>query len=210
MNTFSRIPGETHLEHTLRRQRIRADARDRSQPLITPELERQGLFADEFVMHVETGTKAHTKRRRHKSSLEGLRDRGQITQDQLSAAEAIQRTAESIRRSVGVRCASLEARVDCSGSSRDPLVEHLGQVRRERTFSRWRVSIRVPRQLVVDMIVSDRSLKETARLHSVGWPRALRMLKDALDLWNDLAARAHRDIDQRDIEVAHARLQRAA
>lgn len=206
MNAFVRLPGETSLAYTLRKARIKADARDRTEPLITPEAERQAEYVDEDVMHIESMTIAVTKRQRRKSSLLTLHERGQLTADQYTAAAQIAGVAEAIRRSVNMRCASLEARVDCSGSSRNALIEHLNQVRLERAFSQWRVGIRVPRQLVVDMIVNDRNLKETARRHNVGWPRALRMLESALDLWNKLVAEVRRDIDQRDLELAHARL----
>lgn len=210
MNAFVRLPGETHLEHTMRKARVRTDARDRAEPLVTPEAMRHGRYEDADVMHVETMTLAVTKRRRHKSSLLALHERNQLTAEQYAAGQQIAAVAESIRRNVSVRCASLEARVDCAGSSNSLANEYLNQVRLERAFSKWRVGIRVPRQLVVDMIVSDRNLKDTARRHNVGWPRALRMLVSALDLWTDLVERACRDIDQRDLEIAHARLQKAA
>jgi hypothetical protein len=199
-------PHETHWQWHSRIALLRQQERDRDQPLVTPEAMRQAQYDDEFVMHVETGTKVQTKRRRQKSSLEALRDRGQLTQDQLNAAQQIARVAESIRRHVSVRCASLEARVDCSGSSHNMLIEHINQVRLERAFSAWRIGIRVPRQLVVDMIVADCSLKATARQHNVGWPRAFRMLESALDLWIKLSFEAGRNIDQQDVDAAHRRL----
>jgi hypothetical protein len=212
MNTFSRLTGESSLEHALRRQRIKADARDRSEPIITLETERQGWYEDEFVMHVETGTKAQTKRRKSISSLVRMHESGSIDNAQFEAALRIAGVAERIERSVAVRCASLEARVDCSSGNRDVLVEQLNQVRDEATYSRWRRRIPLPRRMILDMILVDRPMATTARTHGVRWEDrngnkgARSLLLDALDLWCDLRERVSKEIDEQDITRAHARI----
>lgn len=157
------------------------------------------------IIHVETFTRATVHRIRQQSSLRKLLDDGQLTEDQFYAAGAIAHVAEMIERNVAVRCASLEARVDCSGSARNILLERLGQVRAEAVYTKWRTSIAMPRRMVVDMVLEDRSLFTTARVHGVGWPRAKRLLRDALDHWNDLWERALKEIDQDDLDWAHAR-----
>lgn len=210
MNASGKRRDETFWQWQSRLQAVRQMERDRDVPLITPELERRGWYATETVMHVETGTRVETKRRRRQSAIEALRDRGQLTNDHVCAAQQIASVAESIRRHVSVRCSSVEARVDCGGSAHSALMERLRQVRLERTFGLWRSRIRVPRAMLIEMIVKDNALKETARSYRVGWPRAMRMLEDALDQWNDIMQVVAREIDERDLEAAHNRLQRAA
>ncbi|MFX8813237.1 hypothetical protein ABTM61_20120, partial [Acinetobacter baumannii] len=80
--------------------------------------------------------------------------------------------AEAIERAVSVKCASMEARVDHAGSARDILVERLAAVRREQTYSRWRQTLPSPKRLVLDMVLTPRSLVATARVHNVPWRRA--------------------------------------
>lgn len=164
-----------------------------------------GDYHYDDIIHVESFTRATVHRIRQQSSIRKLLDDGQITDEQFYAAQSIARVAEMIQRNVSVRCASLEARVDCAGSGRDILVERLGAVRMEAVYTKWRTSIAVPRRMIVDMVLEDRSLFTTARVHGVGWPRAKRLLGDALDRWNDLMERARKDIDQDDVDRAHAR-----
>lgn len=211
MNAFARLPTETSLEYELRRARIKADARNKADPLITPEMQSRGWYADETVMHVETNTRVETKRRRHASALEALNESGRLTNHQLEAAGNIAAASRAIRGEVRVRGSSVEARVDCSGSATQHLVEHIRQAHLARAYRRWWSSgVRVPRAMLLEMIVEDRGLKQIARRHRVGWPRAMRMLGDSLDAFNDILERVMQEIDQRDLEAFHMRLQRAA
>jgi hypothetical protein len=57
-DVFAKRGGESHLEWELRKARTKADARDRTEPLITREAAQHGDYRDDFVTHVETGTKA--------------------------------------------------------------------------------------------------------------------------------------------------------
>ena len=54
--------------------------------------------------------------------------------------------------------------------------------------------------------LADRSLVATARRYRMGWPKAQRLLSDALDLWLSIRDRIAREIDERDLAVAHQRL----
>lgn len=171
----------------------------------TPEQEQQARYIREEIIHAESFTRATVHRIRQASSLRKLFDDRQLTDAQYYAAVEIAHVAEAIERNVAVRCASLESRVDCSGSARNILVERLGYVRMEATYTKWRTSIAVPRRMIVDMVLEDRSLFATARVYRVGWPKAKRMLGNALDHWNDLMERARRDIDQEDLDRAHSR-----
>lgn len=211
MSTLRKRRDETEWQFRSRLARVRQEARDRAEPIVPKEAERHAHYATDFVVHVETGTKAQTKRRRHQSALEALHHNGQLTNDQLCAAQQIATVVEMIRRNVSVRCSSIEARVDCAGSAHDALHEHIRQVRLERAFRMWHSRLWAKaRPMLADMIVNDERLKETARQHRFGWPRALRLLTEALDRWNETVQRVSQDIDERDLEAAHRRIARAA
>lgn len=199
-------PQETHWQWRSRLIREAQQERDRSEPLITRETARHAHYADETVMHVETGTRVETKRRKSISSLVRMHQTGRLDNEQYAAAIAIARVAERIERSVAVRCASLEARVDCSRGSRDALFERLSQVRDEATYTRWRKQIPLPRRMILDMVLIDRPMSTTARMHGVRWEIARVMLIDALDLWCRLRAHIGKEIDAEDIDRAHARI----
>jgi hypothetical protein len=190
------------------RRRVEVLVRTTGKPdgIMTPEGERKGDYADVFVMHVETMTVANAKRNRQASSLARMLNDSQLTEDQYGAALRIADVAESIGRAVSVRSASLEARVDNSGSARDIIVEHLMQVRIQVVYTRWRNLIPIPRRMILDMIVTDRALKATARAYRFGWPKAKRMLINSLDLWLELEERVARDVDDRDVEAIYNRL----
>jgi hypothetical protein len=181
-------------------------ARELGEPLIPVEAETQADFGDEFIVHVETNTKAWTKRNRTTSPIAVMHERGQLTAMQFAAAGQIAFTVEAIERAVSVQCASLEARVDHSGSGRDTLIERLAAVRREQTYSRWRLTLPTPKRLILDMVLTPRSLVATARIYNVPWRRARMFLLDALDRWSDIEERVWREIDIDDLNAALARL----
>ena len=171
----------------------------------TAEQATHAPYHRDEIIHAETFTRVTVHRIRQQSSLRKLLDDGQITDDQYFAAGAIAYVAEMIERSVAVSCASLEARVDCAGSARHLLIERLGAVRMEAVYTKWRTAIAMPRRMIIDMVLEDRALFATARVYRVGWPRAKRLLKEALDLWNELMDRAYKEITQEDLDKAQAR-----
>lgn len=179
--------------------------RETGEPIMTPEAEAHGDFDDVFVPD-EGGQLARTKRRRSASSMARMHERGQITGDQHAAAMEIALVAELIERSVTVRGASFESRVDGSGSSRDALVERLAMVRLERAYSDWRRFLPIPRRMVIDMVLADRDLFATARVFRVSWPTARKRLIAALDRWCDIRERTWRDVDERDVLQRYAML----
>ncbi len=67
MGTAKR-PQESHWQWRSRLIREAQQERDRTEPLITSETARHGGYVDETVMHVETGTRVETKRRKSISS----------------------------------------------------------------------------------------------------------------------------------------------
>jgi hypothetical protein len=59
--TNGRHAGEGYWAYQSRLARERQEARDREQPLVTAEAEQHGDYQTDFVTHVETNTKAHTR-----------------------------------------------------------------------------------------------------------------------------------------------------
>lgn len=171
----------------------------------TPEQMRHADYERGEVMHVETFTRATAHRIRRESSLAVLRDHGRISPAQYIAALDIARVAEHLQRTVEVRCASLEARVDNQGSDRSVLIENMTLAKLEVVYTRWRTRLPMPRRMIVDMVTNDRSLKATARVYRMGYPKALSRLRDALDLWADLREKVWREIDEVDLLRAQAR-----
>ncbi len=201
-----RLPGETYREW---QDRVDADhlvRRYPGEPLIPAEAAAQGDYADCVVTHIETNTRAQTKRNRQQSALALVHERGAISAAQYEAAGQIARVAESIARAVSLRGSRLEPRVDFGGSGRDMLTERLGLVRLEMTYTRWRELLPMPRRMVIDMVIGDRDLVGTARVHNVPWREARRRLLAALDLWLELREAVWREIDAEAAGRAYRRL----
>lgn len=171
----------------------------------TAEQMRQAEYHRDEIIHAETFTRATVHRIRQVSSLRKLLDDRQINDKQHFAAQQIAFVAERIERNAAVQCASLEARVDCSGSGRDVLVERLSIARLERTYGLWRTRIAMPRRMIIDMVLADRALFATARKYGVGWPRAKRLLCNALDMWTDLHRKTCDEVSQEDLDKAQVR-----
>lgn len=205
-----RLPHETMGQWRARLAIGRQMARPAGEPLIPFEAEHHGDYAEDYVTHVETNTKAWTKRNRTSSALAVMHERGAITPAQFFAAEQIAMTAEAIERAVSVKGASLEARVDQSGSARDHSIERLAMVRREQTYTRWRLALPTPKRMVIDMVLSPRSLVATARVYRMPWRKARVLLVDALDRWIDIERRVAHEIDQEELDRVNRRLEIAA
>lgn len=201
---LARRAGETIWEW---RSRLAAQAEAeerRGQDTVTPEAKRHGLT--EGLVKDDEGRTWQSYRRKSRSALAYMRERGNLTDDQFYSAQRIAEIAEMLQRSVGIGCASLEARVDCSGSARDALNESLYRVRAEGAYTEWRSKLPLPRRMVIDMVTQDSGLKAIASQHSMGWPKAQEILKAALDLWPETFAKYVGRIDQDDLDRQHARL----
>ena len=199
-------PHETHFEWRSRITALDQLERDRSEPLISPETERHGRYSEEFVTHVETNTKALTVRNRMTSGIARMFADGGIDDVQFASAIEIAYIAEAIERNVSVRCASLESRVDGSGSARNALLERMAQVRREKAYGEWHQTLPMPKRLVLDMILTTQPLVATARAYRVPWRKARGHLIDALDRWIDIRERVWRRIDEHEVLARYARL----
>lgn len=204
---LQRRQGETHFQWRARvAAQIEAE-RTRGDDVVTPETLAQGGLVEGFV--TDGPHRTRTYHRRRTSALKAMCDRGNLSDLQYYAALQIARIAERIERDAAVGSASMEARVDCSGSAKDKLVESLYDVRAERAYTEWRQSLPIPRRMIVDMVTRDYRLKAIAARHNMGWPRAQRLLRNALDDRGDIFARSMRAIDQDDVDAMHARLTRA-
>lgn len=174
--------------------------------IITPETEQHGTYEAGFVMHVETQTTAYTKRHKGFSSLVRMHENGQIDDGQFIAAQTIVIVAEKAGNDVGVRGASLEARVDNSGGNRDLIIEHIQSVRDEIAYNKWRRTLPMPRRLILDMLLVNRPLAATARKYKMGWPRARKLFVQSLDRFIDIRERVAEQVDEQDLDAAHKRL----
>lgn len=140
------------------------------------------------------------------SALSRMHALGKISADDWAAAQEIAAVVEGIERQVGVRSASLEARVDHSGSGRDALVESLGRVRKEVAYRAWRMAIPHPKRMVLDMIVEDKGYVAVARRYRMHWRTARKILISALRMWPTFHEIATRDVDREDLRALYRRL----
>jgi hypothetical protein len=170
----------------------------------TPEAERQGSYADVTVV-ADDRSQARVRRNRTTNPMMELFERGSIDEDQYDAAVEISRVAEAISRPAGMRSASLEARVDNSGSAKNLLIEHLGWVRMEKAYSIWRTRLPMPKRMVIDLVTGATTLNTAARRYRMRKNRARTRLVDALNSWIGLCEEMREKIDERDVESAHHR-----
>lgn len=144
--------------------------------------------------------------RRNQGALAKLYETGAIDAEQLAAAAEIAQVAERIGADVAVRTASVETRIDVTRIGDGSFFERLGQVRREYAYTRWRDALKHP-AAVLDMLVGDTvGFTIVAKRYRMHNRRAKRLLIEALDLWPQILCLAHKTIDQRDLDAAHARL----
>lgn len=156
--------------------------------------------------HKNDGTpETHEHARRQEGALARLYRTGAIDAEQLAAAAEIAAVAERIGRDVAVKTASLETRVDVTRIGDGGFFERLGQVRREMAYTRWRALLREPAP-VLDMLTAGVGFTIVAARYRMHNRRARRLLIDALDLWPEILGRVCREVDDRALAVAHARL----
>ena len=202
-------PGEGHEEWQRRLAKMGITERPIGEARLTPEAEQHGDYVDATVEHIDdqTGvrTRAVTKRNRSASPLAMLRDHGELTEDQYRAAVEIAAVPELLARAVAIRSGGIEARVDCSKADADDLwKERLNAARLERAYTMWRDRLPTPRQLFIDLVKAETPLARLARsVPGMGWPRAKRLLRHALDRWDTVKDAAWRNIDEDELAAAH-------
>ncbi|HEX2594791.1 MAG TPA: hypothetical protein VHL34_25025 [Rhizomicrobium sp.] len=133
----------------------------------------------------------------HTGSLEQLERNGTITKDQREWAAEIANVYRSIEAEVGIKVASLEARVDNDRAAGNRVAEGVKRVRLHAAYSEWRDALPPPKQMVLDMIVGDAiGYSVAAKRYRVGKLRAKRALIEALDRWPRYVQAAFRDISE--------------
>lgn len=159
--------------------------------------------------HKNEGTPETHERasKRNQGALVQLYKHGTIDADQLAAAVEIATIVERIGRDVAVKTASLETRVDVTRLGDGSFFERLGQVRREVAYTRWRAEVRGPLGAVLDMIVGEPvGFTIVARRYRMHNRRARQLLIDALDLWPRILGNVCKEVDEKSLNTAHARL----
>lgn len=143
---------------------------------------------------------------RRQPALARLYERGDLSEDQFRAYQEIESIVEAIQRAVDVRCASIEARVDCARGDRDMLVEGLARIRLEVTYSAWRNTLPIPRRAIIDLIETNRSMAATARVYKLD-PRTLeKRVKQALDRWTEIKAETWRTVSKDDVRDIYSKI----
>ena len=203
-DTYAKRADENHLQWRARIARIEETRRRQGEDTVTPEARRHGLSAS--LVRDDEGRTWQSYRRKGRSALAYMRERGNLSDDQFHSAQRIAEIAEMLERTVAVTCASLEARVDCSGSARNAINESLYRVRAEGAYTEWRSRLPLPRRMVIDRGTQGAGITAIASQHNMGWPKAQSSLKAALDRWPEIVARYVKAIDQDDRDQQHAKL----
>ena len=143
---------------------------------------------------------------RRQSPLGLMYERGELSEDQNRAYREIGMVSEAIKRGVDVRSASIEARVDCSRGDRDSLVESLGRIRLEVAFTAWRDALPMPRQMILDVIETDRTLAAAGRCYRKDFRTVRKRVVAALDLWTRQKKTAWAMISAEDVAAVYANI----
>ncbi|MEO7470148.1 MAG: hypothetical protein ABIV36_24360 [Sphingobium limneticum] len=137
----------------------------------------------------------------HHDCLLQLVANGTIDKEQEEWASQIANVHRSIEADVKIGIASLEARVDNDRGGADRVAEGIRRVRLHHAYTLWREQIPAPKHLVLSMIVGDAiGYTVAAKIYGVGNVKAKTRLIDALNRWPDCVERAHRLIDEADVE----------
>jgi len=163
---------------------------------LDPDIERAIALRDEWRGRAGTPETLERAARSHQGALARLCRAGEISANQLAAAEQIRVVVESLHADVALPIASWETRVDGGCGSPDrALIEHVRDVRFEAAYTRWRASAVGPIGMLLDMIVNDIGYSVAASTYRIGPKRAKRLLVDALDLWWTVRGLVGREID---------------
>jgi hypothetical protein len=145
-------------------------------------------------------------KRQRQGALARMAELGTIDIDEFAAACEIAAVAEMIESNVGVRASSVEARVDGSGSARDVLVEALGRVRAEMTYTIWRQHIPMPRAMILDMVVRDLPYVAVSRAYRLNYRTARKRLISALRMWMEISWEVRRTVTTDEVLEVYQRL----
>lgn len=158
---------------------------------------------------VETHAKAKTVRQ---GALARLHLSGAISTEQLGWALEITAEHERIDADVTVKTFSYDTRVDITRSGDAAFYESLGRVRRSVAYTRWRAALpgllkdHTGAQHLLEMVVDDIAVTETARRLRMSVRRTRAVLIEALELWPTLLGEMRRDVTERDLDDLYSRL----
>ncbi|MDC7809957.1 hypothetical protein CA223_05395 [Sphingomonas koreensis] len=173
---------------------------------LTPEVERVVAQREAYGHRAGTPETHERAAATRQGALARLHKSGAIDAMQLASAEQIAVIAERIGAGLSLRTMSMETRVDRTPMFDTRIRESLGAVRAEMAYSRWRGALGVFCAPVLEMIVEDRGVTIVAKRYGFHVRRGRTMLIDALDMWGRMFAEACRMVDDRDLAIAHARL----
>ncbi len=164
---------------------------------IARERREAALAADRFNGKAGTPQTLAYAASTHSGSLDQLERNGTITKDQREWAVEIANVYRAIEAEVGVKVASLEARVDNDHAARNRVAESVHRVRLHAAYTEWRDALPAPRQMVLDMIVGDAiGYTVAARRYRTHNRRAKQALIDALDRWPLCVRATFREISE--------------
>lgn len=120
---YDRQPGETSLEYSLRKARLRANSRSKDEALVTPEAERHGEYIETTVYHHDAEGRVsgvRTKRNRKSSVVDKWFEEGGMGFD-AGAKAAVERchTYWEARPTIGKLCATYGPTVGGGGRGID-------------------------------------------------------------------------------------------
>lgn len=151
---------------------------------LDPEIERAVQLRERWSHKVHGTPETHEAAGTHHDALNQLKANGTIDAEQKEAADEIANVYRSIEADVGIKVASLEARVDSSPRRAAMVAEGVYRVRMHLAYRYWRYALPAPKQLVLDMIVGDPiGYTVAARRYRVHNRKAKRLLIEALDRW---------------------------
>jgi hypothetical protein len=166
----------------------------------------EAMQVREAWSHKGNGTPETWERslRTHDGALIQLHRNGTIDKDQLEWATQIANVYRSLEAEVGVKVASLEARVDQSGRGAGLAAEGVYRVRMHLAYGYWRQALPAPKQMVLDMIVGDAiGYTVAAKLYRVHNRKAKRFLIEAINRWPLCVAHAFSLVDQHMVDAVN-------
>lgn len=173
--------------------------------VLAPGIE-EAVQVRELWSHKAYGTPETWDRslRTHDDALIQLHRNGTVDKEQLEWAAQIANVYRSLEADVGIKVASLEARVDQSrGGGR--AAEHIMRVRTHLAYGYWRDALLAPKQMVLDMIVGDAiGYTVAAKRYRVHNRKAKRLLIEAINRWPICIAYAFSTVDQATVDMIEA------
>lgn len=164
---------------------------------LEPEIEAAVQLRETWSHKMNGTAQTHEHAARtHADALAQLHANGTINNEQLEWTAQIANVHRSIEADVGVKVASLEARVDTTSRPAE-VAERIHRVRMHRAYGFWRDMLPAPKALVMDMIVGDAiGYTVAARRHRVHNRKAKRLLLEAIDRWPLCVVHAFSVIDE--------------